>query len=147
MEFQIGEEVEVKMIEEGFQGSYYAATVICKKASHKYKVAYKTLLKDDKSGPLEEDVDANLLRPVPPQVIKNCYSLYELADVYEHGGWWAGIIWGKFASDYFVYFPTLGEEMPHSIEKLRVHQEWRDGEWTCPKRVKGFFCGFYSNIY
>ncbi|KAL3509140.1 hypothetical protein ACH5RR_028541 [Cinchona calisaya] len=132
MEFQTGVEVEVKGVEEGFQGSFYAAKIISKEGSSQYKVKFNTLLKEDLTDFLEEVVDANQLRPVPPQVPKKYFTLYEFADAYDNDGWWAGIICGKFRSDYFIYFPTTDEEKPYPFEKLRVHQGWLNGEWIFP---------------
>ncbi|KAL3509142.1 hypothetical protein ACH5RR_028543 [Cinchona calisaya] len=122
------------MTEEDFKGSFYAAKITSKDGSSQFKVKYETILKEDESGPLEEVVNTNQLRPVPPQVPKNFFSLHELADAYDHDGWWAGIICGKFQSKYFMYFPTTGEEKSFPLEKLRIHQEWFNGEWTYPRR-------------
>lgn len=137
MEFQPGDEVEVAVLGEGFENSYFEATVVSKvEGSSKYTVQYKTLLREDESGPLEEFAEADQLRPRPPKVPVSCFSLYELADVWENEGWWAGIIYGKFQSDYFLYHPATEEEKPYSLEQLRVHHEWRNGQWICHKAVK-----------
>ncbi|CDP15931.1 unnamed protein product [Coffea canephora] len=133
--FQAGEEVEVMLKEEGFEGSYYAAKILSKEDASQYKVEYKTLLKEDDSGPLEEVVGVHQLRPSPPPFPVSYFSLYELADVYESDGWWAGIINGKFQSDYFVYFPTTQEEIPYRFEQLRLHQDWSDGQWISSKEA------------
>ncbi|CAI9118479.1 OLC1v1020057C1 [Oldenlandia corymbosa var. corymbosa] len=134
MKFKIGEEVEVSIQDEGFENSYYEATIISKeKGSSKYQVRYKTLLNGDESGPMEEVVNADQLRPLPPQVPVIGFSLYEAADVYEHDGWWGGIIYGKFQSEYFLFHPATGEEKPYPFDKFRVHHEWRDDKWICHK--------------
>ncbi|CAI9112123.1 OLC1v1012506C1 [Oldenlandia corymbosa var. corymbosa] len=114
MKFRIGEEVEVSIEEEGFENSYYEATIISKEeGSSKYRVKYKTLLNDDESEPMEEVVKRDQLRPLPPDVPVIGFSLYEAAEVYENDGWWAGIIYGKFQSDYFLFHPSTGEEKPY----------------------------------
>ncbi|KAJ6404063.1 hypothetical protein OIU84_012290 [Salix udensis] len=78
--FNKGEEVEVSSEEEGFRGAWYVATILefpkpqpqatVKSASKKKRkaiVQYKTLVTEDGSIPLVEQVDPHLIRPLPPQ--------------------------------------------------------------------------------
>ncbi|XP_071906221.1 uncharacterized protein [Coffea arabica] len=139
MGFERGEQVEVVMEDEGFKGSYYPAIIISKKGTSRYKVEYTTLLKDDESGPLEAVIDVDQLRPVPPPMPVMDFDLHDLADAYEHDGWWGGIIYKKFELDYLVYFPTLGKALAYPSEKLRIHQEWANGRWTCTKSANKSF--------
>ncbi|KAI5673569.1 hypothetical protein M9H77_13933 [Catharanthus roseus] len=106
MVFEIGAKVEV--IGNHYDGSlysYYVGVVISKEGSNHYKVKYETRLKEDKSGSLIEVVDSSHLRPIPPTHPESCYSLGEMVDAFENGGWWVGLIDGKFGSDYFRFFP------------------------------------------
>lgn len=136
MDFQVGEQVEVIMQEEGFKGSYYTGTIVSKEGTSQYKVEYKTLLKEDESGPLEEVINIDLLRPMQPSVPVIYFDLYQLVDAYENDGWWVGIICGKFQSNYFVYFPSIEKQGSFPLEKLRKHQEWHNREWNPAKLVK-----------
>lgn len=122
VEYRVGQKIEVIGKEEGFEGSYYAAKVISKEGANQYMVEYGTLLKEDESGPLQEVLVVDLLRPEPPNMANDAFSLEEVVDAYYNDGWWIGLIEGKFGSEYFVQFPHAGgEEVPFTIDKLRVH--------------------------
>ncbi|MCD9644167.1 hypothetical protein HAX54_032184 [Datura stramonium] len=138
-EFQKGDEVEVASQEYGFIGSYYTATIVSNSldASH-YKVEYKTLLTDDESAPLEDVVTAAEVRPVPPDqheiMSGNNFRLYDMVDVFANDGWWFGFISGKIGQDYYVYFPTTGDNIAYPSHVLRFHQEWSNGKWIFLRR-------------
>lgn len=136
MNFQTGEQVEVMLKEEDLEGgSYYVAKIISVESPSQYKVEYKTLLNKDKSGPLEEAVGVDQLRPLPPQVPVSYFSLHDLVDAYDCDcdGWWTGIIHGRSKSDYIVYFLPSKAKALYPLKKLRVHQEWSNGQWIPSK--------------
>ncbi|CAN4099224.1 unnamed protein product [Withania somnifera] len=142
-EFQKGDEVEVASQEYGFIGSYYTASVISSIGAYHYRVKYKTLLSDDKSAPLEEIVTVSEVRPVPPDqhetMLENNFRLYDMVDVFANDGWWFGFISGKVGQDYYVYFPTTGDNIAYPCDVLRFHQEWSNGKWIFLPRQGGIF--------
>ncbi|KAH0651182.1 hypothetical protein KY285_031296 [Solanum tuberosum] len=133
MGFSRGDLVEVGSKEDGFLGSYYEAIVVCQPLKKDYIVQYKTLLKDDQSGPLTEFVTHSELRPVPPVIPVSRFNLNDQVDAFGNDGWWVGRITGKIGSKYFVYFESSGDECGYFISDLRVHQDWIDGKWVCSK--------------
>lgn len=135
MEFRRGDVVEVASKEDGFLGSYYEAIVVCQPLKKDYIVQYKTLLKDDHSGPLTEFVTVSELRPVPPEIPVSGFDLNDQVDAYGNDGWWVGRITGKIGSTYFVYFESSEDEYGYGISDLRVHQDWVNGKWVCSKEI------------
>lgn len=132
--FQIGDEVEVASQELGYIGSYYNATILYSFGPDGYVVKYKTLVTDDESAPLEEHVKVSEVRPVPPDFSHEIMpmEIYDMVDVYDNEGWWFGVITGKTRESYYVHFPTTAENLVYSVQKLRFHQEFTNGEWIFP---------------
>ncbi|XP_049345195.1 protein AGENET DOMAIN (AGD)-CONTAINING P1-like [Solanum verrucosum] len=142
-EFEKGDEVEVASQELGFIGSYYAATIICSTGDDYYRIKYKTLLTDDESEPLEDVFSAAEIRPVPPNqdetMSENGFRLYDMVDVFDNDGWWFGFISAKVGDEYYVYFPTTGDNIAYPPHVLRFHQEWSYGKWIfLPRQGKIF---------
>ena len=134
--------MEVASKEEGFNGSYYAATVISELLKKEYIVQYKTLLKDDLSVPLREIVAVDEVRPAPPEIPATGFGLCDKVDAFDNDGWWVGKITGKIGNKFFVYFETSGDEIAYQLENLRVHQDYLNGKWVCSrKRVS------YESLY
>ncbi|CAK9183941.1 unnamed protein product [Ilex paraguariensis] len=134
MVFRRGDQVEVASQEEGFKGSYYTATVISELLNKKYILQFKTLLKDDLSGPLREIVAADDVRPAPPVIPVTGFGLYDKVDAFDNDGWWVGKITGKIGNKFFVYFETSGDEIAYQLENLRVHQDYLNGKWVCSRK-------------
>ncbi|PHT27490.1 hypothetical protein CQW23_32906 [Capsicum baccatum] len=87
MEFNRDDHVEVASKEDGFLGSYFEAILLCYLATNKqYIVQYKTLVKDDHSGPLEEVVNLPELRPIPPEIRVNDFNLCDQVDAFDNDG-------------------------------------------------------------
>ncbi|XP_055823818.1 protein AGENET DOMAIN (AGD)-CONTAINING P1-like [Solanum dulcamara] len=135
MGFSRGDLVEVESKEDGFLGSYYEAIVVCQPLKKDYIVQYKTLLKDDHSGPLTEFVTLSELRPVPPEISVSGFNLNDQVDAFGNDGWWVGRITGKIGSKYFVHFESSGDECGYAVSDLRVHQDWINGKWVCSKEI------------
>ncbi|KAM7492170.1 hypothetical protein LguiA_035091 [Lonicera macranthoides] len=130
MGFCRGDQIEVVGSEEGFVGSYYSAVVITQLLKKEYIVQYKTLLKDDLTGPLREIVAADEVRPVPPEIPVTVFGMYDKVDAFDNDGWWVGKITGKIEGMYYVYFETTKDEVKYPLSRLRVHQDWVDGTWV-----------------
>ncbi|KAL3524621.1 hypothetical protein ACH5RR_012993 [Cinchona calisaya] len=129
MDYKRGDQVEVISKEDGFEGSYYEAIIVTKLQKKEYIVTYRTLLKDDHSGPLREVVTFDELRPAPPEILASWFELNDEVDAFDNDGWWVGKIIGRIGSLYNVYFESSGEEIAYRIDRLRVHQDCVNGRW------------------
>lgn len=133
--FPSGSEVEVASHAEGYIGSYFQATILFPIGAYFYRVRYKNLVTDDHSVPLEEYISVEEVRPIPPdhlQIQIRTLKPYDMVDVYANEGWWLGVITEKVGRKYKVHFPTTDETLEYSIDELRFHQEWSNGQWTLP---------------
>ncbi|PHT76810.1 hypothetical protein T459_20332 [Capsicum annuum] len=83
---------------------------------------YKTLVKDDLSGPLEEVVNLPELRPVPPEIRVNEFNLCEQVDAFDNDGWWIGMVTAK-----------IGRKMA----KLQTKQDWTKQVASAPVQLGG----------
>ncbi|PHT27489.1 hypothetical protein CQW23_32905 [Capsicum baccatum] len=101
-----------------------------------YIVQYKTLVKDDLSGPLEEVVNLPELWPVPPEIRVNEFNLCDQVDAFDNDGWWIGMVTVKIGRKYAVYFENFGVECVCHVKDLRVHQDWIDGKWVSSKETE-----------
>ncbi|KAF3661465.1 14-3-3 protein 9 [Capsicum annuum] len=73
---------------------------------------YKTLVKDDLSGPLEELVSPPELRPIPPEIRVDEFNLCDQVDAFDNDGWWVGMVTAKLeATDDLL----LGALLPFSF--------------------------------
>ncbi|CAA2972657.1 Hypothetical predicted protein [Olea europaea subsp. europaea] len=136
--FYKGAEVEISSKEEGFQGSWYAGTVLSHRKSKrnscmKVLVKYKTLFKDDGTRRLREEVDVLQLRPAPPPENRCSFESSENVDAYYHDGWWEGVITEVLREDkYKVFFRGSREQKNFKASQLRRHHEWAVGKWLPP---------------
>ncbi|XP_073152380.1 protein AGENET DOMAIN (AGD)-CONTAINING P1-like [Henckelia pumila] len=137
MYFQQGDRVEVASKEVGFVGSYYEATVVGTiPRRNKYVVEHKiTFVKDEymsSTAPLREVVHAIEVRPRPPEMYMTEFRLGDRVDVFDDDGWWVGTVKGADFDEgkYYVYLKILGFEICYHVERLRVHQDWKNGTWT-----------------
>ncbi|KAJ6871845.1 DUF724 domain-containing protein 2 isoform X2 [Populus alba x Populus x berolinensis] len=143
-----GEEVEVSSEQEGFRGAWYLATILDfptpsqpQSASEKKRkaiVQYKTLVTEDGPAPLLEQVDPQLIRPLPPQdSLKNggVFQENEAIDASLRYGWWSGVV--KKVLDrgarYMVYFDNPPDVLDFDAKDLRIHLDWVDGNWVRPE--------------
>lgn len=135
--FRAGMMVEVKSDEQGYQGSWYTATIVCSLSSDKVLVEYQTLKTDDESKLLREEAFASYIRPCPPKIVRvDRYKMLEEVDAWYNDGWWVGLI-SKVLDGlkYAVYFWTTNEELIFEHFSLRPHQEWNGGKWIVAFRV------------
>jgi len=154
--FNKSEEVEVSSDEEGFRGAWYLATILefpkpqsqaaVKSASKKKRkaiVQYKTLVTEDGSAPLVEQVDPHLIRPLPPQnLLKNdgLFQENEAIDASLRDGWWSGVVKKVLdgGSRYMVYFDNPPDVVEFEAKDLRLHLDWVDGNWVQPQMQRVF---------
>ncbi|KAL3626634.1 hypothetical protein CASFOL_030183 [Castilleja foliolosa] len=130
--FRDGSLVEVKSDEEGYQGSWYTAIIVCSLCSDKYLVEYQTLQTENESELLKEKAFASYIRPCPPELMRvDRFRMLEEVDAWYNDGWWVGLV-SKVLDGfkYAVYFWTTNEELIFEHFSLRPHQEWVDGKWS-----------------
>ncbi|XVF19847.1 hypothetical protein REPUB_Repub11eG0146100 [Reevesia pubescens] len=158
--FDVNEKVEVRSVEEGFQGSWHQGTVIAwdKRGCN---VKYDYLLVDDGSDNLVEIVGVSpvidgigcpcenhcnyrgSIRQLPPKLEFSkwnlCYGL--CVDVWYREAWWEGVIFDHEdgSEKRRVFFPDLGDEMIAKIGNLRVTQDWDDFEEEWHRRGTWLF--------
>ncbi|GFQ07277.1 hypothetical protein PHJA_002871800 [Phtheirospermum japonicum] len=135
--FRDGMLVEVKSDEEGYQGSWYTAVIVCSLCSDKYLVEYQTLKTENESELLREKAFASYIRPCPPELVHvDRFRMLEEVDAWYNDGWWVGLI-SKVLDGfkYAVYFWTTNEELIFEHFSLRPHQEWVGGKWVVSFRV------------
>ncbi|PKI72230.1 hypothetical protein CRG98_007367 [Punica granatum] len=156
----VGSRVEVRSLEDGLLGSWYAGTVIAWRPQMR-DVRYDSCLAEGGSSKLEESVPVSMaidgldcgnrsncssyrghIRPVPPSVaIGTRELLYGLCvDVYHEDAWWEGVIFDRSidAKERNVFFPDLGDELLTHISNIRIAQDWIEGEDNWVRR------GFWS---
>lgn len=138
--FSLGAEVEVSSDEPGFKGSWYLATIIELPTSKKIKrakVEYRTLLTEDGSEQLKEDVDQAYIRPLPPQeVAAQDLEHGEVVGAYCRDGWWTGVVVKVLGnSNYRVFFENPPDVLEFDRKELRVHLEWLKGKWVRPEKL------------
>lgn len=136
-QFSTGDEVEVSLDDEGFEGAWFAATVLKKLDGGKYLIEYQNLMDDD-GNLLREEVDGLNMRPHPPDIgLVDRFAQHEEVDAWYNDGWWVGTISKVLKIErYSVYFRNTDEELKFEHSKLRVHQDWKNGKWYIASKVR-----------
>lgn len=137
IEHNPGELVEVRNDEEGFEGAWFAATIVEKLNRGKYLIEYQSLRNNDDTEFLREEVDILHIRPCPPDVeLVDRFEVLEEVDAFYNDGWWRGMIYKVLKKErYSVYFKDSDEELKFEHSDLRVHQEWINGKWEISSKV------------
>ncbi|KAL2941689.1 DUF724 domain-containing protein 6, partial [Bienertia sinuspersici] len=127
-----GSLVEVSSDEDGFEGAWFAASVVEVIKKNKFLVEYRDLRTEDDNDFVREEVDALHIRPRPPEAEKlDKFKQFEEVDALYNDGWWVGIISEVLGdSKYLVYFKSTDEELEFKDDELRLHQDWIDGKWV-----------------
>ncbi|CAI0552065.1 unnamed protein product [Linum tenue] len=130
-------QVEVTTDEDGFKGSWFAATIIEPSGEDEYLIEYKTLTNDDDTEFLRDDIRACNIRPCPPEIIfVDGFKVMDEVDAYYNEGWWVGVIAKVLINcNYVVYFKEYDEEITFKHADLRTHQDWLNGKWVVPSEV------------
>ncbi|TYG87373.1 hypothetical protein ES288_A13G209300v1 [Gossypium darwinii] len=127
-----GAHVEVTSDEDGFEGAWFAGTIVKVVGKDRYLVQYESLRTDDDTDFLKEDFDDLHIRPCPPEIVMaDRFQKLDEVDAFYNDGWWVGVI-SKVLSDskYEVYFKATKEEMKFEHSELRLHQDWINGKWV-----------------
>ncbi|KAL6146472.1 hypothetical protein ACLB2K_057151 [Fragaria x ananassa] len=136
--FTKGALVEVSSDEEGFHGSWFAATVVKSVGKDGFLIEYKCLRTEDDSAFLREEVDNMHIRPHPPENVVDCFKKLDEVDALHNDGWWVGVVSKVLrGSRYIVYFRETCEELEYHHSELRLHQDWIDGKWVIPSQSSG----------
>lgn len=149
------QKVEVRSIEEGFEGSWHCGTVIDAKTQI-CVVKYDHILLDDGSDKFVDSIQVispvngkfsayenpsklrnyrGRIRPLPPKFIcnGNCLHYGQCVDVFHQDAWWEGVIFDHDdVSDVrSVFFPDVGDELRIRIKNLRFTRDWNaaSDEW------------------
>ncbi|CAO2832519.1 unnamed protein product [Amaranthus hypochondriacus] len=131
-----GSLIEVSNDEDGFEGAWFAATVIEVIGKDKFLIEYTDLRTDDDKEFVREEVDALHIRPRPPKAKVDKFKQSEEVDALYNDGWWVGIISKVLGqSKYLVYFKTTEETLEFKDNELRLHQDWIDGKWVIASKV------------
>ncbi|KAH9689742.1 protein AGENET DOMAIN (AGD)-CONTAINING P1 [Citrus sinensis] len=129
--------VEVSSDEDGFQGAWFAATIVEPTGKDKYLVEYQSLRTEDDKEFLKEEIDIKHIRPSPPETLMvDRFNKLDEVDALYNDGWWVGVI-SKVCSNskYVVYFKTTKEELTFEHSDLRLHQDWINGKWVTASQV------------
>ncbi|KAG2699153.1 hypothetical protein I3760_07G179400 [Carya illinoinensis] len=135
--FKKGTPVEVSSDEDGFQGAWFAATVLDAIGQEKYLIEYRSLRTEDDTNFLREEVDIQHIRPPPPEFVMACdFNLNEEVDAFYNDGWWEGVISRVLkGSRYKVYFKGTKDEEEFQHSALRPRLDWIDGTWVRASKV------------
>ncbi|CAK9137639.1 unnamed protein product [Ilex paraguariensis] len=135
--FRIGNLVEVSSDEDGFEGAWFAATVIKQLSNDKFLIEYKSLRNEDDTDFLKEEVDNLHIRPYPADTgVVDHFILLEEVDALYNDGWWVGVISKVLCGQrYVVYFRGTDDKMEFRHSDLRPHQDWIDGKWVMASRA------------
>ena len=138
--FEKGTLVEVSSDEDGFEGAWFAATIVEHFGKDKFLIQYQSLRTDDDENFLREEIETPYIRPCPPEtVVDGRFKLLEEVDCLYNDGWWVGVISEVLSeSKYRVYFKDTKEEMEFHHSEVRPHQEWIDGKWAVASQVCNF---------
>lgn len=131
--FLTGTRVEVRSNEEGYHGSWFAATVVgSEDKDDKLLVQYETLTTEDETQALTEMADVSNIRPLPPIINRlERFKMLEKVNAWYNDGWWVGLV-SKVLNGlkYVVYFWTTNEEIEFQHSMLRPHQDMINGKWV-----------------
>ncbi|XP_047308562.1 uncharacterized protein LOC124912047 [Impatiens glandulifera] len=149
----IGEEVEVRNVEDGFLGSWNSGRVISYEFQAR-RIEYDHIMCDDDSTKkLIERVKVTpaiegscfalrssnnyrgLIRPLPPHFDFDLWKLQygQCVDVYYMDAYWEGVIFdhNDGLEERLIIFPDIGDEMLMRISNIRISQDWDEtsGDW------------------
>lgn len=127
-----GSLVEVSSDEEGFEGAWFAATVVKLLDNGNYLIEYQNLRNNDDTEFLQEETDRLHVRPRPPDIGPfKSFKVLEEVDAQHNDGWWVGVISKVLKGQrYKVYFKANNEELEFKHADIRLHLDWINGKWV-----------------
>ncbi|XP_057851816.1 uncharacterized protein LOC131061996 isoform X3 [Cryptomeria japonica] len=149
----VGENVEVRPLEEGLRGSWHAGVVI--KVEHLCRsVEYRDFVTvEERQDKFVERVQVtegveglasrrgrksssyrNRIRPPPPPAEEQKWTYGLCVDAFYRDGWWEGVLLDdlQFSQHRSVLFPDEGDALTFHTSELRVTQDWdeKEGTWS-----------------
>ncbi|KAL5204166.1 hypothetical protein ABZP36_009037 [Zizania latifolia] len=134
-----GTEVEVRVDDDGFHGSWFEATVEGflpwrgPRTPARYTVSYTHLLADDSGSILIERFAPTHVRPRPPprsEAEPLALGLHDIVEAFHNDGWWSGIVLIVGDPDVTVAFPITREVITFSPSLVRPRRDYVDGLWV-----------------
>uniref|UniRef100_A0ACD5WWX7 Uncharacterized protein n=2 Tax=Avena sativa TaxID=4498 RepID=A0ACD5WWX7_AVESA len=131
-----GTEVEVRVDDDGFHGSWFEAIVDGflpargRGSRARYTVTYTHLLSDDSGGTLVEPFPPTHIRPrPPPPSTPEPVRLHDIVEAFHNDGWWSGIL---LATDPLTAaFPVSREVITFKDpQHVRPRRDYVDGQWV-----------------
>lgn len=134
-----GTDVEVRVDDDGFHGSWFEATVLdftpARGYRHpaRYTVKYAHLLADDDEGVLAEPFAPSHIRPRPPPPPLSAlprFQTHDIVEAFHNEGWWSGIVVSAPApAGVTVAFPITREVIEFPPGLVRPRRDYVDGDW------------------
>ncbi|GMY31288.1 DUF724 domain-containing protein 3-like [Fagus crenata] len=103
--------IEISTDEDGFEGAWFAATIVEAVGKDMFLVQYQSPRTDDDSGFLREEFDTLhiIIRPCPPETfVVDCFNPFEEVDAFYNDGWRVGVISKVLGGSKYMF--TLGAQ-------------------------------------
>ncbi|CAL5079279.1 unnamed protein product [Urochloa decumbens] len=146
-----GTEVEVRIDDDGYYGSWYEATVVGfdpaagLRIPARYTVTYSHLAAEDG---LDSVVASHVRpRPPPPSPPPPRFLLHDIVEAFDCNGWWSGIVIAPVPAPtpdpdpadpgprVTVAFPITREVLPFPPSLVRPRLDYAGGEWVPSRAV------------
>ncbi|RLM69965.1 uncharacterized protein C2845_PM17G11340 [Panicum miliaceum] len=135
-------EVEVRVDDAGFHGSWFEATVVRlepergRPSAARYTVAYSHLAADGGGAPAAS-VAASHVRPRPPSPSPSPrrFRPHDVVEAFHRRGWWSGVVFpspssSAAAKSVTVAFPITREVITVPHHYVRPRRDYVGGEWV-----------------
>ncbi|KAJ1640097.1 hypothetical protein T492DRAFT_5911 [Pavlovales sp. CCMP2436] len=125
-ELRAGDKVEVRMLDEGWEGSWYSATVLSARGKS-IKVRYDSV-NDDFDKPIEVAIETSDVRPLPPPppaVFARELTPGDFLELSEQDGWWDVELRTMRKGKFIVHAELYDVE--HEATQTRLRPKW---VWT-----------------
>jgi hypothetical protein len=142
-----GAQVEVRVDDPGFHGSWFEATVLrsapaCgRQDAGLYTVAFSHLAADAGGAARAESVAASHIRPRPPPLpsqSRTSFGLHDVVEAFHRCGWWSGVVFpspaAAAARSVTVAFPITREVITIPPHYVRPRRDYVGDEWV-PSRA------------